>query len=192
MPSSLLDRGWMLSVTSRLAVYRQSVLARSPLRLVTSNFIFRLNTCGCSPIVTSSLMRGWVCRLQLLLVLVSAVSLRSESHGTHDHILLTQIRDLQPGGPGPHIYIPQEQGVPVIPPDTGFPYDSQGYHLTCWHRQLSYLLEVNPLRQTGNHEGDKIWLCRPTRTKGNSPKLQSTWEGPYSDKWCGIQDPAEP
>jgi hypothetical protein len=38
-------------------------------------------------------MTGWVCRLQLLLALVSAVILRSESHGTHDHILLSQIRD---------------------------------------------------------------------------------------------------
>jgi hypothetical protein len=65
----------------------------SPLRLTTSNFIFQLNTCGYSPYVTSSLMRGWVCRLQLLLVLASAVILRSESHGTHDHILLSQIQD---------------------------------------------------------------------------------------------------
>jgi hypothetical protein len=34
-----------------------------------------------------------VCCLQLLLVLASAVIIRSESHGTHDHILLSQIRD---------------------------------------------------------------------------------------------------
>jgi hypothetical protein len=27
----------------------------------------------------------------------------------------------QPGGPGPRIYIPQEQGGPVISPGTGFP-----------------------------------------------------------------------
>jgi hypothetical protein len=33
-----------------------------------SNFIIQLNTCGYSPYVTSSLTRGWVCRLQLLLV----------------------------------------------------------------------------------------------------------------------------
>jgi hypothetical protein len=35
------------------------------------------------------------------------------------------------GGPGPRIYIPQEQGGPVIPLGTGFPfvasYNSQGY-----------------------------------------------------------------
>jgi hypothetical protein len=28
----------------------------------------------------------------------------------------------QPGGPGPRIYIPQQQGGPVIPPGTGFPF----------------------------------------------------------------------
>jgi hypothetical protein len=28
-------------------------------------------------------------------------------------------------------------------------------------------------------EGDRVWLYRPTRTKGKSPKHQSSWEGPY-------------
>jgi hypothetical protein len=60
-----------------------------------------------------------VCRLKLLLVLASAVILRSESHGAHYHILLDP-RYTQPGGPGPRIYIPQEQVSPVIPPGTGF------------------------------------------------------------------------
>jgi hypothetical protein len=32
---------------------------------------------------------------------------------------------------------------------------------------------------TGYQEGDSVWLYRPTRTKGKSPKLQSSWEGPY-------------
>jgi hypothetical protein len=40
-----------------------------------------------------SLTRGRVYRLQLLLVLASAVFLGSESLGTHDHILLSQFRD---------------------------------------------------------------------------------------------------
>jgi hypothetical protein len=71
----------------------QFVLATSPLRLMTTNFIFQLNTCGYSHYVTSSLTRGWVCSLQLLLVLASAVILRSASRGTHDYILLSQIRD---------------------------------------------------------------------------------------------------
>jgi hypothetical protein len=39
------------------------------------------------------LTRGWVCRLQLLLVLAKAVILRSESRGTHDCILVSQIRN---------------------------------------------------------------------------------------------------
>jgi hypothetical protein len=39
------------------------------------------------------LMRRRVCCLQLLLTLVSAVFLGSESRGIHDHILLFQIRD---------------------------------------------------------------------------------------------------
>jgi hypothetical protein len=43
--------------------------------------------------LTSSLTREWVCRLQLLLALASAVILGSESPRTHDHILLCQFRD---------------------------------------------------------------------------------------------------
>jgi hypothetical protein len=39
-----------------------------------------------------SLIRGRVCHLQLLLVLTSAVILGSESHETHNHILLSQIQ----------------------------------------------------------------------------------------------------
>jgi hypothetical protein len=69
------------------------VLATSRFRPTTSNFIFQLNTCGYSPYVTSCLTRGWVCHLQLPLVLDSKVIFRFESRGTHDHILLSQIRD---------------------------------------------------------------------------------------------------
>jgi hypothetical protein len=55
-------------------------------------FCFQLQSCGHSPNATSSLTRGWVYRSQLLLGLANAVILRSESRGTHDHILLPQIR----------------------------------------------------------------------------------------------------
>jgi hypothetical protein len=68
------------------------VLASSPLRL-TDRFFLRLNSCGRNPYVTSSLMRRWACRLQLLLTLSSAFILRSESCRTHDHTLLSQLRD---------------------------------------------------------------------------------------------------
>jgi hypothetical protein len=49
-----------------------------------------MRVCWCGLL---SLARGRVCRLQLLLVLASAVILGSESRGTRDHILLSQIRD---------------------------------------------------------------------------------------------------
>jgi hypothetical protein len=71
----------------------QFVLVTSPLRFTTRIFIFQLNTCFHNRYLTSSLKRGWVCRLQLLLVLASAVILRFESRGRHDHILLSQIPD---------------------------------------------------------------------------------------------------
>jgi hypothetical protein len=38
------------------------------------------------------------------------------------HILLSHLRLPQPGGPGSCIYVLQEQGSPVIPPGTGFPF----------------------------------------------------------------------
>jgi hypothetical protein len=68
----------IVRVTLRLEVYSQSVF-------------FQLYICGYSPYVTPSLRRGWVCRLQLLLDLASAVVLGSESRRTH--ILLCQTRD---------------------------------------------------------------------------------------------------
>jgi hypothetical protein len=95
----------------------QFVLATSPPRLTTSNFIFPLNTCGYSPYVTSPLMRMGL----------SAADPRQRSHSqvwvTHNswsHFTVPDSRLHQPGGPGPRIYIPQEQGCPVIPPGTGF------------------------------------------------------------------------
>jgi hypothetical protein len=56
-------------------------------------FFFQLNPCNHSPYVTSSLTRGWVYRLQFLLAFASTVILRSEPRGTHDRVLLSQIRD---------------------------------------------------------------------------------------------------
>jgi hypothetical protein len=104
------------------------VLATSLLRPTTRIFIFQLNTCGYSPYVTFSLTRGWVCRLQLLLGLASEAILRSESHGNHNHILLSQIHDspnlkarspyLYPAGTGWPSYIPRYWGPFSSPPTT--------------------------------------------------------------------------
>jgi hypothetical protein len=73
-----------------------------------------------------------VCRLQLLLTLASAVILRSESRGTHDHILMSQIRD-SPNLEGQVlVYMsPRNKVAQVYPRALGScfvsSYDSQGY-----------------------------------------------------------------
>jgi hypothetical protein len=91
-----LTNNWLLvrvTVTLRLSVYCQSVrLGAKPLDTYDQYFI-QLNPCGHSPYVSFPLTGGRVCRLQLLLVFASAVILGSKSSGTHDLILLSQIRD---------------------------------------------------------------------------------------------------
>jgi hypothetical protein len=54
-------------------------------------------------------------------VIRSAIAHWCKSRRTHSHILLSHLRLLQSGAPGPRIDIPQELGVPVIPPGTVFP-----------------------------------------------------------------------
>jgi hypothetical protein len=92
-------------------------------------------------------VRGRICRLQLLLVLASAIVFGSESHGTHDHILLSHSRLPQPGGPGPRIYIPREQGGPFIPHALGSlfvaSYDSQGCDRCIRTRLHTGFLQLN-------------------------------------------------
>jgi hypothetical protein len=81
-------------------------------------FVSQLNAFGYSPYVTPSLMRGWICHLQLLLVLVSAVILMSESHGAHVHISLSQIRD-SPNLEGQvPVFISPKHWVPFSSPPT--------------------------------------------------------------------------
>jgi hypothetical protein len=99
-------------VTLRLTVYRQSLrLGDKPLETHDQQYFLSTEICGHSPNVTSPLTREWVCLLQLLLALASAVILRSESRGTHDHILLPQIRDSSnPEGQVP-VFISPRNGV---------------------------------------------------------------------------------
>jgi hypothetical protein len=152
----------------------QFVLATSPLRFTTSNFIFELNTCGYSSYVTSSLTRGWVCRLQFLLVFASAVILTSESRGAHDHILLTQIRD-SPNleGQVPVFISPRNRVARLYPQALASfvvaSYDSQGYGGGIRPRlhtglQVIILKRLFNLRQYGKMRENwililKILLC---------------------------------
>jgi hypothetical protein len=49
----------------------------------------------------------------------SAITQWFESRRNRNHSLLSHLILPQPGGPGSRIYIPQEQGGPVIPPGIG-------------------------------------------------------------------------
>jgi hypothetical protein len=77
-------------------------------------------------------MRGWVWRLQLLLALASSVILGSESRGTHDHILMSQIRD-SPNLEGQVLVFisPRNRVAQLLPQALGSlfiaSYESQGY-----------------------------------------------------------------
>jgi hypothetical protein len=105
----------------------QFVLETSPSQV--SQPIMFFSNCTLAVIV---LTRGWVCRLQLLLALASAVILRSVSHGTHDHILLCQIRGSHSLDGQVTIFISSRNWVTQLYPKALGPpfvasYDSQGY-----------------------------------------------------------------
>jgi hypothetical protein len=92
-----------------------------------NDFIFQLKACGYSPYVTSSLTGGWVCRFQLVTVLASAATLRSEPRGTHAHIFLSQIRDFpELEGQAPVFIYLRNRAVRSYLQALDF-YDSQGY-----------------------------------------------------------------
>jgi hypothetical protein len=57
-----------------------------------------------------------------------------------------------------------------------FSYDPQHLKLASDRMKTRYKRLVNC---TGYLEGDKLWLYHPTYMKEKSPKLQSSWEGPY-------------
>jgi hypothetical protein len=66
---------------------------KAPIWGLRPDFYYRRTTVGLLMWGTLSLTRGRVCRLHMLLALASAVILETEPLGTHDHILLSQIRD---------------------------------------------------------------------------------------------------
>jgi hypothetical protein len=110
------------SVTLRLAVYRPSVLLGDKPLETHDQQIFQLNTCFHIPYVTSSLTRGCVC-LKLLLAFASPVILRSESLGTHDHILLSQIRySPNPEGQVPVFISPRNSVAQLYTPRHSVPF----------------------------------------------------------------------
>jgi hypothetical protein len=95
-------------------------------------------------------MRGWVYPLQLLLILASAVDLRSGSRRTHDHISLSQIRD-SPNleGQVPVFIFPRNRLPQLYPQALGSlsvaSYDSQGYCGGIVHRLHTDKTENTPV-----------------------------------------------
>jgi hypothetical protein len=96
--------------------------------------------------VAPYLTRGRVCNflVQLLLGLARAVTLGSKFCRTHGHILLSHLRLPQSGGPGSRVYIPQEQGGPVISPSTGF--------VVVCNEKMEYILHRCPNCKLGVHD----------------------------------------
>jgi hypothetical protein len=79
------------------------------------DFFLQFRVCWCG---TPSLTRSGVSIFQFLQGIANAAFLRSESHGTREHSLLSLfLRLTQPGGPGSCIYFHQKQGSPIISSD---------------------------------------------------------------------------
>jgi hypothetical protein len=93
----------------------QSVLVSSTHLGPKTRFLLLSDSCG-----APSLTKGRVCRLQLLLP-SPAQSFSGPSPAGLIIFYCLRFETSLPGGPGPRIYIPQEQRGPVIPPGTGFP-----------------------------------------------------------------------
>jgi hypothetical protein len=88
-------------------------------------------------------MRGYVSRLRLLLALAITVILRSESRETHDHILLSQIRD-SPNleGQVPVFIIPRDRVAQLYPQALG------SFFVTSYYSQ-SYGESISPRLHPG-------------------------------------------
>jgi hypothetical protein len=105
-------RLWWLHITvdgqsASLSWCQVSIWDPRPIFSLLSLIIFRqLRVCWCE---MPSLTRSRVCSFQFLLGITNAVFLRSEFHGTHEHILSLFLRLPQPGGPGSCICFPQNR-----------------------------------------------------------------------------------
>jgi hypothetical protein len=110
-------------VTLRLAVYCQSVpLGGKPLETHDQYFFSteHLRSYSLCNILSEK-------RMGLSFTIAAGPRQRSYSRvrvpqDSWPYSTVSDSRLLQPGGPGLRIYIPQEQGGPVIPPSTGFPF----------------------------------------------------------------------
>jgi hypothetical protein len=115
------------------------------------------------------------CRLQLLLAPVRAVFLRAESRGTHDHILLSQIRDSPNLEDQVSVFIsPRNRVAQLYPQALGFifvaSYDPQGHGGYIRPRLYAGLTELSQSQSYVATDGQSaslswnkapIWGLRP-------------------------------
>jgi hypothetical protein len=111
-----------------------------------------------------SLTRGRVCRLQLMLALSSAIILSSDSRGTHDHILLSQIRDSP--------YLEDQVPVFISPRNRVAQLYLQALgsiFVACTtHRATVEVFDPASTRATD-------WESQSYITAGGSPPISSSW-----------------
>jgi hypothetical protein len=121
-------------VTLRLAVYHQSVhLGEKPLETRDQSFFFcQQNTCDLSLLI--NILSDYKMGLSFTFVVgprQHSYSRLGDPRDSWPYFTISDSRRPKPGGPGPRIYIPQEQGGPIMPPGIGslffFSYDLQGY-----------------------------------------------------------------
>jgi hypothetical protein len=128
-PRKILFLYWSWSRRCERQLVGQSVLVSvSLLELMSKPFFLffcflawhlQASWCG-SPSLKRAGVRNLL--IHLLLGLVRAVTLEWKSRRTYNRILRSHLRLRQPGGPGDRIYIPQEQGAPVILQGTEIPF----------------------------------------------------------------------
>jgi hypothetical protein len=127
-------------VTLRMAVYHQSVgLGSEPLETHDKQFYFPTEHLRLQSLcnILSDEMMG--------LSFTIAAGPRQRSHSqvrvTRDssYFTVSDSRLSQPVGPGRRVYVPQEQGGPVIPPGTGFLFRRLLRLAGLWWRYSSHL-----------------------------------------------------
>jgi hypothetical protein len=97
----------------------QSVLVSSPHLGLMTKFLLLLDSCGFVDMVRSLWREDGSVDYNCCCLRQRSYSQVRVPRGSWPYFTVSDLRLSQPGGPGPRIYIPQEQGGPVIPPGTG-------------------------------------------------------------------------
>jgi hypothetical protein len=131
--------------------------------------------------VVASHQRDWDARLHIFLL-----AYRASTHDTTGLTPANLVFGREPGLPGDLLFgAPPDKKRPTIDHAANLVdllhniqnYARQHLKLARDRMKTRYGRAANC---AGYHEGNNLWFYRPTRTKGKSPKLQSSWEGPYT------------